>query len=140
MRRRNLHLTLAFIGPLPGALQEAVARDLAAVDVAPFAWCIDQLGIFVGARVLWAASAEEDPSLNALAGRARSTLDALRIDYDRQPFTPHVTLLRNLPRVGNAPVVPALEQPIRWMVRRVVLLRSVATAEGVHYSELRSAA
>ena len=139
VQRANLHLTLAFIGPLPLALQEHVARDLAAVEVVPFNWCIDRVGTFASARVAWAANATPDRCINALADRVRTTLEARQIGYDRHPFTPHVTLLRKLSRAGIAGVARSLDPPIHWAVRRVALLKSVYTAAGVHYVEVESA-
>lgn len=139
VQRANLHLTLAFIGPLQDTLQDAVADELAAIDVTAFDWCIDHFGTFAGARVLWAASASNHPALNALAGRVRSLLDTLEIRYDHQPFTAHVTLLRHLPRAGIAGIAGPLERPIRWTVRRAVLLRSLSTATGVRYVERKPA-
>lgn len=140
VQRANLHLTLAFIGPLHDTLQDAVADGLAAIEITPFDWRIDQLGTFAGSRVLWAASASNHPSLNALAGRIRALLDTLQIRYDHQPFTPHVTLLRHLPHGGIAGTAGPLERPIRWTVSRAVLLRSLSSATGVWYVEHKPAA
>jgi RNA 2',3'-cyclic 3'-phosphodiesterase len=136
VERINFHLTLAFIGPLPVALQEAVVRELAATDVMPFDWRIDQVGAFARARVLWAASATAHP-LSTLASNVRSLLHTLNIGYDQQPFRPHVTLLRKLPRSHMAGIACGLDRPICWTMRRPVLLRSVSTSTGVRYVEPR---
>jgi 2'-5' RNA ligase len=135
MRRANLHLTLAFIGDLPIALQQQVARALQAINCAPFNWQIDRIGAFAGARVLWAGSAP-DPRLAAVAAQARTCLDALQVGYDRKPFVPHVTLLRDLARADAAQVNAPLEAPIRWPVIRPVLLRSVGDSGGVRYVDV----
>lgn len=138
MRRANLHLTLAFIGDLPAARQQQVAQALQAIDTAPFDWQIDRIGAFAGARVLWAGSAA-DARLDALAAQARACLDALQVDYDRKPFVPHVTLLRDLARADAAQVNAALETPVRWPVTKAVLLRSVSDAGGVRYVDVPAA-
>jgi RNA 2',3'-cyclic 3'-phosphodiesterase len=137
VERANLHLTLAFIGPLPVGLQEVVVRELEATKVIPFDWRIDQVGAFARARVLWAASATAHPHLSTLARNVRSLLHTLDIGYDQQPFRPHVTLLRRLPRSRMAGIACGLDRPICWTVCRPVLLRSVSTSTGVRYVEPR---
>lgn len=136
--RANLHLTLAFIGPLPDILQVAIAQDLAAIDIAPFDWRIDELGAFAGARVLWAASRRTSAPLNALAAQACAALDAHGVAYDRRRFEPHVTLLRNFRQPRGTPL-GVVDDPIVWTVGHMALLRSVSTAQGVRYVERTSA-
>lgn len=138
MQARNLHLTLAFIGEL----DEARAVELAAaVSAAPADssgtpdWALTETGAFERARVLWAGGAPP-AALTDLAGRVRALLDAQGIRYDRKPFVPHVTLLRDLPRGAAALAASAIEPPIRWPLGPAVLLRSDPDREGSRYVEV----
>jgi len=118
----KLHLTLAFIGDLAQARAARVAARLRALAPAPCTWSIDRVDCFPGARVAWAGGAT--PA--ALADRVRAIEALLRdeaVDFDRRPYRPHVTLLRDLPRDTTRlarPVAPAID----WLVRRPLLLQS----------------
>jgi RNA 2',3'-cyclic 3'-phosphodiesterase len=129
----NLHLTLAFIGPLE---EERVAELGAHVErfrIEPFVWCIDHLGAFPRARVLWAGGAAS-PALASLAEGVRELLDRLHVEYDRKPFSAHVTLIRDAARLpaGTALIDP----PIEWVCERVTLVQSVNDGVGAVYRPL----
>ncbi len=131
MPRANLHLTLAFIGALDAGLARQVAARLAAERFEPFAWSLDSVGTFGGARVLWAGGS--DPRLEALAVRARRLLDELHVRFDRKPFVAHVTLLRKLPRDAAREATARIEPPIPWQAGAPVLLESRTDARGTRY-------
>ena len=76
----NLHMTLAFIGEWP----EDVTETLPGVTE-PFSITLSHLGVFTGAKVLW-AGIKPSQELNYLAARVRMRLDAAGIPYDRQSF------------------------------------------------------
>jgi len=126
MRAENLHLTLAFIGPMPAPGARRLAWALSKDSIEAFGWRIDRIGRFERARVLWAGSAEE-PRLSELAARARSRLRALQIDFDDKPFAAHVTLLRDFPtRAAGGPGAPfePIASPLAWQVRSAQLVVS----------------
>jgi 2'-5' RNA ligase len=134
MRRDNLHLTLAFIGEIEGDRAQLVADRLAARDWPRGTWLLASVGVFERARVLWAGSGD-DPQLGSTATAVRSMLDELQVRYDRKPFAPHVTLLRNLPRAAFG-TAQSVEPPIGWPIGRPVLLQSVHVENGVRYLPL----
>jgi 2'-5' RNA ligase len=132
MRRANLHLTLAFIGELDAALAGRLATQLAGQTWPTGAWTLDRIGAFDRVRVLW-AGCEASTYLDGLAGQVCAILDELQLRYDRKPFVPHVTLLRNLPPEA-AGVFELLDAPIQWQATPPVLLRSSPTVDGVQYT------
>jgi 2'-5' RNA ligase len=134
MRRENLHLTLAFVGSLPREIARRLAARLAVQPADAFDWMIDEVGAFAGARVLWAGGSSLP--LQALADRSRRLLDELSVPFDRKPFVPHVTLLRNLPRDALRPAGRPIEPPITWRVGAPVLLVSVTGAQGTRYAAM----
>jgi 2'-5' RNA ligase len=120
--RHKLHLTLAFIGDLQAARAARLAAALRALALAPCTWTIDRIDCFAGARVAWAGGA----TTAALAELVRAIEALLRdegVDFDRRPYRPHVTLLRDLPRNSTRlarPVAPVID----WIVRQPVLVQS----------------
>jgi 2'-5' RNA ligase len=127
----RLHLTLVFLGevadpePYGAALADAVA------GTAPFALRIAGGGAFPRAarpRVLWAGVEGDVEALTRLARLARRTARAARIDVERKPYVPHVTVARvRRNDVDGTATVAALDlvRGERWQVTDVVLMRSV---------------
>ena len=134
MRRDNLHLTLVFIGTLPLARANRLAAELARVPAEDFDWSVDQIGAFAAAGVLWAGG--ESVPLRQLAVRVRQLLDELAIAYDRRPFAPHVTLLRQLPRQAATKAAAPILPPIRWRAGAPRLLQSTSDVHGIRYREV----
>jgi 2'-5' RNA ligase len=129
MRAENLHLTFAFIGPLEEDTARRVALACKALAVEPFDWQVDAIGFFARPRVLWAGG-PLSPALEALATSVRSMLDGLQVKYDRKPFVPHVTLLRDVKSFdGEASVFP----PLPWRIEDVALFRSTQDEHGARY-------
>ena len=128
----NLHMTLAFIGEWP----ENVSGILPSVEE-PFPIVLDRVGLFPGAKVIWAGVQPSD-ALDRLARQVRENLTAAGIPFDPKPFVPHITL-------GRKPVVPAsvslpeIEIPSAAMtVNQVFLYRSDRGDHGMVYSVIGS--
>jgi 2'-5' RNA ligase len=135
MRPENLHLTLAFIGDLDDAVGARVAAECAAMPPQNCDWQLTEIGFFARPRVLWAGG-PATPELDAVAGRARVLLDRMKIAYDRKPFVPHVTLLRDVRRFdGPRDIVP----PIAWPIRDMALYRSGRDDKGARYTRVEPA-
>jgi 2'-5' RNA ligase len=135
MRAENLHLTLAFIGDLPDALGARVASECATLPAADCDWALTEIGFFARPRVLWAGGAVS-PQLEAIAAGARALLDRMKVPYDRKPFVPHVTLLRDV-RSFDGP--RSIEPPIAWPIRSVALYRSGRDDSGARYFRVEPA-
>ena len=129
MRPDNLHLTLAFIGDLPDEAGTRVAAACAALPPPACEWNLDTLGYFARPRVLWAGG-PLTVELGAIADGARAVLDRLGVGYDRKPFVPHVTLLRDVRRFRGP---QQIDPPIPWPIRRIGLYRSGRDDKGARY-------
>ncbi|MDO4538069.1 MAG: RNA 2',3'-cyclic phosphodiesterase, partial [Coriobacteriales bacterium] len=92
------HVTLAFLGELPGSevsrLSQAIGE--ACATQAAFVTTLGALGTFGRARsaVLWQGFCEGQDAWDSLAASVRSSLDAYGYRYDAKGFLPHVTLMR----------------------------------------------
>lgn len=127
----RLHLTLVFLGEVADPEPYGAALAAAVAEVAPFELRVRGGGAFPRAqraRVLWAGVEGDVAALTGLARLARRTARAHRIDVERKPYVPHVTVAR-IRRAGvdATAAVAALDavQGEPWPVREVVLMRSV---------------
>lgn len=128
--KRNLHVTVAFLGMLGPEQLERAAR-VPPIDVGPFDLVLDRLGYFEGARALWVGPRNVPSTLTALEQRLWDGLE--RQGFEREPriYLPHVTLAR------RARAVDEEITPIRWRVERLVLVESLSLHRNVHYEPLR---
>ena len=92
----NYHLTLRFIGEVPGYVAEEIDHALAAIRTRPFTLTLAGAGTFTKAGrgvALW-IGAERNPHLNHLRGKIETALQRCGLDAERRRFQPHVTLAR----------------------------------------------
>lgn len=131
MQPRNLHLTLAFLGDTVEAQRDAAVAAASRVKMSPISLVVDRSGYFrqAGDRgVVWVGCGTV-PSLFALAASLRAKLREAGVPFDRKPFVPHVTLLRD----ARAPKVPMDIPPVQWAVRDFALIASTHDAHGPLY-------
>jgi 2'-5' RNA ligase len=119
--RGKIHLTLAFLGEVPEARMEAARAAGGAVRFERFAFVLDRVGAFRGARVAWAGSAQTPAPLAALQSDLAARLRDAGFGIEERPFAPHATLARRTRRI----VPPASIEPIAWPVGAFTLVRSV---------------
>jgi RNA 2',3'-cyclic 3'-phosphodiesterase len=118
----NYHLTLRFLGELPGHDAEEIDHALAAVKAKGFNLTLSGLGTFARsgrATALW-VGATRCEGLDRLAAKIETAVQRCGLEPERRRFQPHVTLARldnvpeaklaafvqgyNLFRVGPVPV------------------------------------
>jgi len=127
----NLHITLAFLGPL-------TREDLARVErleppaVGRFELVLDRLGYWERAQVLWLAPAEIPPVLMELERRLWDRLVAMGFERERRPYLPHVTIAR------KAQAARGTVAPVSWPVATVALVESKTGPRNSRYEVLRS--
>lgn len=143
VERRNLHLTLVFLGEVEEGALADFAQDLAdmAAAVPAFDIGVEGLGTFGQAkpRTLWAGVAA-NPALDHLQSKAAGLAVRHGIEIERRKFVPHVTLARlvNLPLDRLAAFI-AGNSPFRggtMTAEAVTLFESRLGREGAEYSVL----
>jgi 2'-5' RNA ligase len=131
----NLHVTLAFIGPVDEetacCLREAAAR----VPVVPFDLVLDTVGGFRRARVVWLGVSRVPEALRRLVTGLNEALAVCGYEPDPRPYTPHVTLFRHAEPGGDEG--RQLPRPIVWPIREFVLVESATTPRGAVYRVLQ---
>lgn len=137
MRPDTLHLTLVFIGQvaqerLPGLLE--IAAD---VRVASFVLDFDLEACWRHNRIAHLGASRPPEALFALVRQLEGGLEAGGLAFDRRPYVPHVTLIRNagcgVDRSGKENPAP---EPVSWPVRDFVLVRSSLRPEGARYEQI----
>ena len=98
VKPQNIHLTLAFLGNVSidsiRPLEAAMDRTCRGADA--FTLKISGTGTFgkpKHPRIIW-AGIEESPALMTLHAKSVEALQAVGIEYDTRPFSPHLTLGR----------------------------------------------
>jgi len=102
----NYHLTLRFIGEVPGYLAEEIDGALAELKARGFILTFAGLGTFERggkATALW-VGVEKNPQLEHLRGKIDTALRRCGLEAERRRFQPHVTLAR-LDNVDEARLV-----------------------------------
>lgn len=133
MRSDTLHVTLLFLGEIPADRLEAL--KLAAEEVAgqPFALRFDRARYWGHNHIAYAAPSAVPEALRDLAAALEQRATQHRFRFERRPYKPHITLLRNA-RWTDDPL-PALP-PVDWQVREFVLVLSSPDENGAHYEVL----
>jgi len=92
----NLHLTLRFIGEVPGDQAAEIDQALAEVTAPAFDLVLDGVGVYGSgrnARVLW-AGVERSDALSHLQSKVESALVRCGLPAEERKFSPHITLAR----------------------------------------------
>lgn len=92
----NYHVTLRFIGELPGYRAEEVDTALAALRVPGFTVQLAGVGTFEKAgrvNTLW-VGVQRSPALDHLQAKVETALQRAGLERERRRFAPHVTLAR----------------------------------------------
>ena len=127
----NVHMTLAFLGEVPGERVGALRDISGALPRAAFTLVLDRVGEWHHAGVAWIAPSRVPAELAALQAALADSLRAREFALEARPFRPHLTLVRR----RRKPLVDAPTEPLVWNVSRVSLMRSESTAGLVRYRE-----
>ena len=94
---RQMHLTLAFLGNVPGETQETLSEKLRAISWKSFFLPFVGVGTFPGKgwpKIVWIGVGSGHPHLFQLHKRVQEALLAVGLEPDLRSFHPHVTLAR----------------------------------------------
>jgi 2'-5' RNA ligase len=131
VRPGRLHLTLAFLGDMNRAQQDAAILAADRVEVTGFNLIIDKVGYFPGAHVAWIGPTAIPAGLSRLKAELDRELLRFGLPVEHQAYQPHVTCLRGMRDVPDM-------EPFRveWRVCQFVLMRSPSEPEAETYEPL----
>lgn len=131
MRRENLHLTLVFIGDVAVGRLDDLKSVAHAISATPFEFVLDQTGYWRHNRIVSASPRTVPEPLRALVTGIESGLIQAGFEFDKRPYAPHITLLRD----ARAPTIfPPLD--LDWPVRDFALVESARGVRGAEYRVL----
>jgi 2'-5' RNA ligase len=95
--RERYHLTLKFIGDIPGQFQEDIVAAIDPIEVHPFLLPIEGLGSFPPMghpHAVWAGVSSAHPRLFQLHKRIEDALFNIGIEPEKRIYHPHITIAR----------------------------------------------
>jgi len=130
----NLHITLAFAGPVTASVRQCLEAATGTQQLAPFDLLLDTYGYWPGPRIAWIGPAHTPPALWSLVGGLRTVFETCGLRVETRPYQPHVTLARKISQLANdTPVTP-----VAWSIRSFSLIESVTDPRGARYQRLLS--
>jgi 2'-5' RNA ligase len=140
----HLHLTLRFIGEVPGDVADRIANALRPVTGVSFSLTMKTVGFFPPRReprILWAGVAENE-ELMRLQARIEHCLTSIGIDPDDRKFHPHVTVARlngtPIHKVAQYVTHHSLFVTEQFSVSAFHLYESFLQKEGAHHEKIAS--
>lgn len=144
VEKENLHITLRFLGEIPAARVEEVARSLSTLKFAKFQIWLSGVGVFPDLnrpRVVWIGVTKGSEELVRLAELVRSLVDRYAAHVEDREFTPHLTIARVKSGRGVEKLREFVKQKASadfgsFVVDKVKLKKSVLTPRGPIYSDI----
>lgn len=130
----NIHLTLVFLGNLPRERLAALEILGPTVRGRRFDLTVDRLEYWRHNRILWAGTSACPEALQALVSSLQEAVAGAEFRFDRRPYVPHVTLLRNARRAPTNERCSA----VAWPVDGFALVESAPRERGRAYQVLRT--
>jgi 2'-5' RNA ligase len=111
----NYHLTLRFLGEMPGHRAEELDMALAALRGRGFTLQLSGVGVHekAGRSVAVWAGVERNPALDHLQAKIETAVQRIGFEPERRRFSPHVTVAR----LDNAPPGKLVE----WLQRHALV-------------------
>ncbi|MCU0609372.1 MAG: RNA 2',3'-cyclic phosphodiesterase [Chitinispirillaceae bacterium] len=138
--REQLHLTLRFIGEVPGDTFTRVEHALRSVRGPSFSLAVKSVGFFPLRgipEILWAGISENEELLRLQARIERAVIGA-GIEPDRRKFHPHITLARlhetSPAKTAQFITAHSLFMTETFEVSGFQLYSSVLLKEGAHHT------
>jgi RNA 2',3'-cyclic 3'-phosphodiesterase len=141
----HLHLTLRFIGEVPGEVVARTEEILRRVRVEPFWLELAGVGRFPprgAASVVWVGCASTHPRLHQLRQQVDDALLSLGLPLELPPFVPHLTIAR-VREAAPGTVNDFLKRHRdftgpAWPVRAFALMESARQPAGINHEVLRA--
>ncbi len=135
----SLHLTLKFLGNVPGEIESIKAAMVKTTDCfSRFELSLGRLGVFPNVkkpRVLWAGVEGQTDTLEQLFKVLEIHLQALGWKKERQRFSPHVTIGRIKKQISPVPFIRLMKEDKQivsplFEVPGIALFKSELTRSG----------
>ena len=133
MRPATLHVTLVFLGEVAESRLEALQLAAREVDFQRFDLELVEARYWGHNHIVYAAPEIIPSQHTTLVNELESKLHNHCFKFERRPYKPHVTLLRNA-QWSDAPL--PRQSKICWQVSDFVLVQSLNDEQGTYYEVL----
>jgi RNA 2',3'-cyclic 3'-phosphodiesterase len=127
-RRDKLHLTLVFLGNIEHEKIPQLEALAARLRVPRFDLEFGATGYWRHNRIVWAAPVAIPQRLAELVAALEGTLENAGYRFDRRPYAPHITLIRDAHEPGELPRFST-----RWEISEFALVQSTRDDQGSRY-------
>ena len=141
--RKQLHITMRFLGEHPTERIEAIERAIDGIHIKPFEVKLNCAGFFPNAkspRILWLGSKQEIKELKILAEEIEAAAVSSGFPPEKRGFRPHLTIGRLHEEPLSENFIDVLRSkkflPYSWTCRSFSLMRSCLTPQGPIYTQL----
>lgn len=131
-RPEQWHLTLEFLGPVPGTRLTDVRAAAESVHATPCEVVLDTVEFWRRPEVICLVARETPPPLTELVAELRCALAGRGFQVESRPFRAHLTLARKV----QQPVAAMPFAPLHWPVESFALVESVTDRSGSVYTPL----
>ena len=131
---RNLHITLAFLGPLDSTVVDLLRRGAAAITAGRFSLVLEETGWWRKPRVVWIGARDAPDTLLKLVSDINSLLLSQDIRPDDRPYQPHLTIARKVSRKPGKFDF----KPIDWQIDSFCLVQSNTLPDGAVYEVIET--
>lgn len=130
MRAETLHATVVFLGEVAEHRLEALRLAAQEAKFQSFELHLTRAHYWRHNRIVYTAPEKVPPQLAELVKGLESSLGKYRFRFDRRPYKPHISLLRNTEWGDESlPSMPA----VCWRCNEFVLVQSLSDANGPYY-------
>lgn len=130
----NLHITLAFLGPVSQEQRDCYVQVAADIKAQRFTLSLEHIGHWSQPRILWLGPSHQPEALLTLVQNLNVALTNCGFTPELRPYHAHMTLARKVDR----PLPVQHIEPVEWAVDGFTLVESVTALEGAHYRVLSS--
>ena len=134
-RKDNMHLTLAFLGEVPGSDLDALKGVLDKLEVPEMNLEFSRTGCFKKDSELWWIGLKDNKDLSKLQGSLIELLKDAGFSPDNKKFKPHITLAREM-HIGDVSSKEILPKPFGTKISSVSLMLSHRPNGKLTYTEL----
>lgn len=133
IRADTVHNTLVFLGNIEASRLEALYLAAQEADGGAFDLQFDAACYWKHNHIVFASPSRVPKQLEKLVHRLEQNLTEHGFEFDKRPYKPHVTLLRNA-KWGSEPL-PAMKKAT-WKVKDFALVQSAPDEKGANYKVL----
>ena len=135
---QNLHMTLAFLGPVSDQIQVQLEAKISIMHKPKFQQTLNTLTHWEKPHVLCLTGQKVDPCLAQLAKECYSLTCLFSLQKNAHLFAPHITLARKVSNMQQSSITSVAIKTLFLSPTIMHLYHSQSTDTGVQYHILRS--